>query len=89
MADFAVLSHDYFTVPDEQVRGIGSVPTVVIGRIVHAAAPYGDFAPPPPLESELVSCWPSATRFRAARNAADRGLYMWVVTTGKVEIVCG
>jgi predicted amidohydrolase YtcJ len=40
-ADFAVLSHDYLTVPDQAIRKIESVMTLVGGRIVHA---QGNFA---------------------------------------------
>ena len=37
LADLAVLSDDYFTVPDDQVRRIRAVMTVVDGKIVHDA----------------------------------------------------
>jgi predicted amidohydrolase YtcJ len=37
LADLAVLSDDYFAVPDDQVRRIRSVMTVVDGKIVHDA----------------------------------------------------
>jgi predicted amidohydrolase YtcJ len=37
LADMAVLSHDYFTVPDEDLKKIRSVVTVVAGKIVHDA----------------------------------------------------
>jgi predicted amidohydrolase YtcJ len=46
-ADFAVLTEDYFTVPEEQIRNIESVLTVVGGNIVYAAEPFEDLAPPP------------------------------------------
>jgi predicted amidohydrolase YtcJ len=36
LADFALLSEDYFSVPDEKIRGIVSVLTVVDGKIVYA-----------------------------------------------------
>src|SRR4051812_5700462 len=35
LADLVVLDRDYFTVPDEQLRDIRSVLTIVDGRIVH------------------------------------------------------
>src|SRR5262249_4319671 len=35
-ADLAVLSHDFLTVPDETIRTIDSVLTLVAGRVVHA-----------------------------------------------------
>ena len=39
-ADLAVLSHDYLTVPDDELRRIESLLTLVGGRVVHAAAPF-------------------------------------------------
>ncbi|MFJ9952101.1 amidohydrolase [Kitasatospora sp. NPDC091207] len=49
LADFAVLSDDYFTVPAESIPHIEAVLTVVGGRLVHAAAEYEglDEAVPP------------------------------------------
>jgi predicted amidohydrolase YtcJ len=40
LADLAVLSKDYMTVPVDQIGGIESVLTMVGGRIVYAAGPY-------------------------------------------------
>ena len=40
LADLAVLSKDYMTVPVDQVGGIESLLTMVGGKIVYAAAPY-------------------------------------------------
>jgi hypothetical protein len=40
LADLAVLSKDYMTVPLDQVGGIESVLTMVGGRIVYAAGPF-------------------------------------------------
>ncbi|MFF8831153.1 amidohydrolase [Streptomyces sp. NPDC015131] len=45
-ADLAVLSDDYFTVPDEDIPHIESVLTVVGGRVVHAAAEYAGLDEP-------------------------------------------
>ncbi|MEU2561953.1 amidohydrolase [Streptomyces longispororuber] len=39
-ADFAVLSHDYFAVPDDDIAHIESLLTVVGGRVVYAAGEY-------------------------------------------------
>ena len=47
-ADLAVLSADYFQVPDEQIRNLVSVLTVVGGRIVHGDDEFGSLAPPLP-----------------------------------------
>ena len=39
-ADLAVLSHDYLTVPEQMIRRIESVMTMVGGRVVHATKPF-------------------------------------------------
>jgi predicted amidohydrolase YtcJ len=39
-ADLAVLSHDYLTVPEQTIRKIESVLTLLGGKVVHAAAPF-------------------------------------------------
>ena len=44
-ADLAVLSADYFAVPEDQIPGITSVLTMVGGRVVHAAAEFSGMAP--------------------------------------------
>jgi predicted amidohydrolase YtcJ len=46
LADLAVLSADYFSVPEEEIKGIESVLTVVGGKVVHAAGEFAEFAPP-------------------------------------------
>jgi predicted amidohydrolase YtcJ len=40
LADFAVLTKDYMTVPADQIGGIESLLTMVGGKIVYAAGPY-------------------------------------------------
>jgi hypothetical protein len=40
LADLAVLNGDYLTVPEDQIRSLESVLTLVGGRIVHAVAPF-------------------------------------------------
>jgi predicted amidohydrolase YtcJ len=44
-ADFAVLSADYFSIPDHEIRNIVSLLTVVNGRIVYGAGEWGPLAP--------------------------------------------
>jgi len=39
-ADLAVLSEDYLTVPDDRIRRIESVLTLLGGEVVHAAGPF-------------------------------------------------
>jgi predicted amidohydrolase YtcJ len=47
LADLAVLTDDYFSVPDEAIKSIESVLTVVDGKIVHATGEFGPHAPAP------------------------------------------
>jgi predicted amidohydrolase YtcJ len=43
-ADLAVLNADYLTVPEEQIRSLASLLTMVGGRIVYGAGPYAGLA---------------------------------------------
>ncbi len=45
-ADLAVLSDDYFTVAEDQIKGIESLLTVLGGKVVYASGEFGSFAPP-------------------------------------------
>jgi hypothetical protein len=42
-----VLSADYFSVPEEEIKGIESVLTVVGGKLVYGAGEFARLAPPP------------------------------------------
>jgi predicted amidohydrolase YtcJ len=48
LADLAVLSDDYFSVPGEAIQDITSVLTVVGGKAVYGDADFKDLAPPLP-----------------------------------------
>jgi predicted amidohydrolase YtcJ len=48
LADFAVLSADYFSVPDEEIKTLESVLTIVGGKAVYAADEFTNLAPPAP-----------------------------------------
>src|SRR5262249_48051158 len=48
LADLAVLSADYFSVPEEEIKGIESVLTLVGGKVVYGAGEFAGLAPPPP-----------------------------------------
>ena len=47
LADLAVLSADYLTIPEEEIRRIESVLTIVGGKVVYGAEEFGSLAPPP------------------------------------------
>ncbi len=48
LADLAVLSEDYFSIPDEAIQDIRSVLTIVGGKPVYGEGDFHDFAPPLP-----------------------------------------
>jgi hypothetical protein len=47
LADLAVLSQDFFSVDEEEIKAIESVLTVVGGDIVYGAAEFTSLGPPP------------------------------------------
>lgn len=47
-ADFAILSDDYFTVPEQQIKNLKSVLTVVDGKVVYADDEFKALNPPLP-----------------------------------------
>ncbi len=47
LADLAVLSEDYFSIPEERIKSLESVLTIVGGKPVYAAQEFKDQAPPP------------------------------------------
>jgi predicted amidohydrolase YtcJ len=47
LADMAVLSSDYFLVPDEEIKRIESVLTIVGGKVVYGADDFARLSPPP------------------------------------------
>jgi len=60
LADLSVLSADYFSVPEEQIKAIESVLTIVGGKVVHAAREFASLAPPPlPVSPD----WSPVSRF--------------------------
>jgi predicted amidohydrolase YtcJ len=48
LADLAVLSDDYFSVPEEKIADITSVLTLLGGKPVHASGDFSNLAPPLP-----------------------------------------
>jgi len=48
LADLAVLSADYFSVPEEEIKGLESVLTVVGGKVVYGAGEFEKLGPPAP-----------------------------------------
>lgn len=48
LADLAVLSADYFSVPEDEIQDLESVLTILGGRVVHGAEELAHLAPPLP-----------------------------------------
>jgi Amidohydrolase family len=46
LADFVALTDDYFSVPEEEIKGIESVLTAVDGKIVYAREEFASHTPP-------------------------------------------
>ncbi|MBB3060086.1 amidohydrolase [Microbulbifer rhizosphaerae] len=67
-ADLAVLSADYFSVPDEDIKAITSVLTVVDGNIVHGNRDFKTLAPPlPPASPD----WSPVRSYSTLRHDVD------------------
>lgn len=48
LADLAVLSEDFFSIPEERIPRIQSVLTILGGKVVHGADDFAGIAPPSP-----------------------------------------
>ncbi|MGH7492342.1 MAG: amidohydrolase [bacterium] len=69
LADLAVLSADYFSVPEEEIRRIESVLTVVDGKVVYGAGDFTSLAPSlPPVRPS----WSPVASFGGYVAAAPR-----------------
>ncbi len=53
-ADFAVLSADYFTIPEEEIKNLSSHLTVVNGKVVYATGDFQSFDKAP---DEIIPSW--------------------------------
>ncbi|OZM83166.1 transcriptional regulator [Pseudonocardia sp. MH-G8] len=60
LADFVLLDRDYFTVPEEQIKDVSSVLTVMDGRVVFGAQEYSSLTPPLP---DVLPAWSPVKHF--------------------------
>ncbi|NDJ58697.1 amidohydrolase [Enterobacteriaceae bacterium 4M9] len=76
LADMVVLSKDYFSVPEQEIKDIESVLTLVDGRVVYAAGRFSPLSPPP---IPVLPTWsPVATvpgHYRAAPPQASNAVF--------------
>jgi predicted amidohydrolase YtcJ len=54
LADFVVLDRDYFAVPEDQIKLVSSVLTIMDGKVVFGAQDYSDLSPKLP---EILPAW--------------------------------
>jgi predicted amidohydrolase YtcJ len=47
LADLAILSADYFSIPEEEIKQLESVLTILGGEVVYATGDFSNLAPPP------------------------------------------
>ncbi len=66
-ADFAILSKDYFDVPDDQIKTIRSILTVVNGEVVYGE---GDYEPLSPKLPPILPTW-SPIKYYGAYQHSD------------------
>jgi predicted amidohydrolase YtcJ len=69
LADLAVLSGDYFSVPEDGIADITSVLTLLDGKPVHAAADFQNLAPPLP---PAMPDWSPVRRYGGYQAPAPR-----------------
>lgn len=67
-ADFVLLNKDYFTIPDEEIKTISSLLTVVDGRVVFGADEYSGLSPKLP---ETLPVWSPFKYFGGYYNTKD------------------
>lgn len=66
LADFVLLDRDYFTVPEEQIKHVSSVLTVMDGRVVFGAKDYSALTPRLP---EILPVWSPVKYFGGYHGA--------------------
>ncbi|MGK0684065.1 amidohydrolase [Serratia marcescens] len=86
LADVAVLSQDYFSVPEEQIKGIESVMTVVDGKVVYAAGSFSPLAPPP---LPVLPEWSPVTQVQGHYRSAPPSAAARVGVVSQAHQCCG
>lgn len=71
LADFAVLSADYFSIPEEEIKQLESVLTVVGGKVVYATAEFSKLAPP---ALPVSPGWSPVKQYGGYAKPADKAL---------------
>jgi hypothetical protein len=97
-ADLVILSADYFSIPEDSIRDLESVMTMVGGKVVYGAGPYSRLGPPPlPIAQEWLPVKQYGTYYKrvagAATPAAARGHFHPLIVgdagTWSLDCACG
>jgi len=68
LADFAALTDDYFSIPEEEIKHLESHLTVVGGEVVYASRDFRFLAPPP---LPAAADWAPTTHYGGYHSRAD------------------
>jgi predicted amidohydrolase YtcJ len=68
LADLAVLSADYFSIPEEEIKQLESVLTIVGGKVVYATAEFSRLAPP---ELPVSPSWSPVGSYGGYANSSN------------------
>ncbi|AJG23597.1 amidohydrolase [Cupriavidus basilensis] len=79
LADLAVLSADYFSVPGDEIQDITSVMTVLGGKVVYGDGDFGTLAPPLPA---AMPDWAPVRAFGGYQPRRAPGAQALAVTAG-------
>jgi len=83
LADLAVLSADYFRVPEEEIKGIEAVLTIMDGHIVHGSGEFANLSPPLP---PVSPGWAPTGRYGDAYRHAHSGTCAAVAETARLRV---
>lgn len=85
-ADLAILSADYFTVPEQEIKHIESVLTIVDGKIVYTADEFSKLAPAP---LPVLPEWSPVTAYGGYyRHGEPRGQTGKVMRSSGAGLAC-
>jgi Amidohydrolase family len=71
LADLTVLSADYFSIPEEEIKQLESVLTIVGGKVVYATAEFSRLAPP---ELPVSPSWSPVRNYGGYAKSANEVL---------------
>ena len=85
LADLAVLSADYFSIPNEEIKQLESVLTIVGGKPVYAAEEFETLAPAPP---PVLPDWSPVAQFGGYAKPAPSPVHAFSKTRGHKHSEC-